>query len=331
MNSETFLETHRETWGRLNQILYQISQKGPSGLSQEDLKEFGPLFRRVTAHLAYARANFPGHEMNGYLNNLVVKAHGHIYKNETLGISRIMKFFSRGFPRLVKEQWRFISAAGLVLILGLLTGYLLHYFQPSLDGMIIPDNLKRIISEELGRGRVGANWPLIERPVISSTIMINNIQVGFLSFAMGFTWGLATVLILFYNGLMVGVLGAIFTSKGYAMDFWSLILPHGIIELAAIFICGGAGLVLAKALVKPGDYKRRDALVVQGKIAVKLVLGTIPMFVFAALIEGFITPSLLPNHFKLAVAALSLAVFFLYIFIGNRVEGFKRVNYSGGR
>jgi uncharacterized membrane protein SpoIIM required for sporulation len=320
MNSEKFLQKHRETWERLNSILDQITQKGSSSLSQEDLKSLGLLFRRVTAQLAYTQTNYPGHEMNDYLNKLVVKAHGHIYKAETLGIRSVFEFFSRGFPQLVKEQWHLIAAAGLVLILGLSVGYLLHFFQPSLDGLIIPDKLQRVISEEVARGKVGADWPLKERPVISTAIMINNIQVGLLSFALGFTWGLGTVLVLFYNGLMVGVLGAIFTSGGYALEFWSLILPHGMLELAAIFICGGAGLILAKALVKPGDYTRRDALGVQGKIAMKLVLGTIPMFAVAALIEGFITPTLLPKYVKLTGGAVSMTVFLLYIFKGSRVE-----------
>jgi uncharacterized membrane protein SpoIIM required for sporulation len=318
MNSEVFLKTHRETWNRLNLILDQVAGKGPSSLSQEDLQALGPLFRRVVAHLAYARANYPGHEMINYLNNLVVKAHGHIYKRENLGLRPAWEFFSRGFPRLVREQWRFISIAGLILILGMLTGFSLHYLQPSLDGLIIPDNMKRAISEGLGRGQVGANWSPGERPVLSSVIMTNNIRVGFSSFALGFTWGLATVLVLFYNGLMLGVLGAIYMSQGYALGYWSLILPHGVLELLAIFICGGAGLVLARALVQPGDYTRRDALLVQGRIAVKLVLGTIPMFVAAALIEGFVTPTPLPDSVKLAVAAFSLAVFLLYVLVGNR-------------
>ena len=154
--------------------------------------------------------------------------------------------------------------------------------------------------------------------MISAVIMTNNIRVGFTAFALGFTWGLATVLVLFDNGLLLGVLGAIYISRGFALDFWSLILPHGVLELLAIFICGGAGLVLAKALVQPGDYTRRDALLVQGRIAVKLVLGTIPMFVAAALIEGFITPTTLPDSVKLAVAAFSLAVFLFYVLAGNR-------------
>jgi len=317
MNSEVFLKTHRETWDRLDRILEQVAGKGPASLSQEDLQALGALFRRVVAHLAYARANYPGHEMIAYLNNLVVKAHGHIYKRENLGLRTAWKFFSQGFPRLVREQWRLISLAALILILGMLTGFCLHYLQPSLDGLIIPDTMKRVISEGLNRGQVGTNWAPGERPALSAVIMTNNIRVGLTAFALGFTWGLATVLILFDNGLLLGVLGAVYISRGYALDFWSLILPHGVLELLAIFICGGAGLVLAKALVQPGDYTRRDALLLQGRIAVKLVLGTIPMFVVAALIEGFVTPTTLPDSIKLAVAVFSLAVFLLYILAGN--------------
>ncbi len=327
MNSEMFLKIHRETWKRLDLILEQIDRKGLSGLSQQDLKALGILFRRVTAHLAYASANYPGHEMIDHLNGLVVKAHGHIYRSEALVLRSLWGFFSRGFPQFVKGQWRFIFAAGLIFTMGLITGYFLHFFQPALDGLVIPDNIKKTISDNLRRGQVGADWAIAARPVISTMIMTNNIKVGFLAFALGLTWGCGTVQILFYNGLMLGVLAGIFAGEGYSWDFWSLILPHGVLELAAIFICGGAGLILGKALVKPGDYKRRDVLLIQGKIAVKLVVGTIPMFIVAAIIEGFITPSLLPNYCKMLVAAFSFIIFLVYIMLGNRGEGLSRTNY----
>jgi len=317
MNSEIFLKTHRETWERLNQILDRMNQKGPSGLGQEELRTFGALFRRVTAHLAFAQANFPGHEITEYLNNLVVKAHGHIYKQETFGAWGVKNFFRHGFPALLREQRHFIIIAGLVLILGLVTGYLLHFLQPALDGYILPDEVKHSIRDSISNGQIGAGWPVAQRSAISSAIMINNIKVGIFAFALGFTWGVGTMLVLFNNGLMVGVLGAIYAHEGYGLDFWSLILPHGVLELTAIFICGGAGLVLAQALVKPGEYTRRDALPVQGRIAVKLVIGTIPLFVGAALIEGFITPSMLPHYFKLAFAVATLIALFFY-FHGSR-------------
>jgi uncharacterized membrane protein SpoIIM required for sporulation len=317
MNSEVFLKKNRDTWNRLNSLLDQISRGGPASLKPEELKAFGPLFRQVTAHLAYAQTHYPGHEMIDYLNRLAVKAHGHIYKKETLGIGRIKRFFTCEFPGLVIEHWKAITAAGLVLLIGMLMGYLIHYYQPSLNALVVPEHVQRMVSEEMGKGNVGADWPVEERPAISSFIMINNIQVGFSSFALGFTWGLGTLFVLFYNGLLLGVLAAIYTTGGYALQFWTLILPHGALELAAIFICGGAGFTLAKALVKPGDYLRKEALIIQGKVAVKLVLGTIPMFIIAGLIEGFITPSALSGSLKMMVAFVSMVVFFFYLYYGN--------------
>lgn len=329
MNSELFLKINRDKWERLNSILEQINQKGPSSLSWEDLKALGVLFRRVTADLAYARTHYPGHEIVDYLNNLVVRAHGNIYRTETLRMRPIWEFFRRDFPLLILEQRLFIAAAGLVLLLGLMVGYFLHFNQPALDGLVIPDSMKRTISESLSSGEVGGTWPPSARPAISLMIMTNNIKVGISSFALGVTGGIGTICILFYNGIMVGVLGAIFTTKGYTLDFWSLILPHGVLELLAIFICGGAGFVLAKAVVKPGDFKRQDALQVQGKVALKLVLGTVPIFCIAGLIEGFITPSSLSNYGKLAVGVCSLIMFALYIFLGTRGKKANKTNYSG--
>lgn len=323
MNSEMFLKKHRKTWEELDSILSQINKKGLSGLDEDKLKALGVLFRRTASHLAIAQTNYPEHEMVDYLNNLVVKVQGYIYKQETMGLSPILNFFRRGFPSLVKQEFRYISAAGLILLLGVIIGYFLHFFQPSLDGWIVPESVQKTITDSIGHGQIGAEWPLASRPAISTMIMLNNIQVGILSFALGFTCGIGTVLILFKNGLMLGVLGAFFASLGVKLDFWSLILPHGVLELLAIFICGGAGLVFAKALVKPGDYKRRDALLVLGKLAVKMVIGTIPMFIIAGLIEGFITPSHLANYYKLTFGASSMFAFGLYIFWGSKERNSK--------
>ncbi|MDA8234832.1 MAG: stage II sporulation protein M [Clostridia bacterium] len=325
MNSEKFLEIHRAAWERLDKILEQMGKKGAANLDRKDLLDLGPLFRQVTAHLAYAQANFPRHEVVHYLNRLVAKAHSHIYKSETMSLRRIWLFYRQGLPRLIWGHWRYVLAAAITLLGGLAAGFIIHYVQPALDGLVIPEQWQRMIGDGLKEGKVGADWPVNQRPLISTAIMINNILVGLKSFALGFTWGVGTVYILFYNGLLVGVLAGIFTQGGYALEFWSLILPHGVLELIAIFICGGAGLILAKALVKPGDYTRRDALVVNGRIAMKLILGTIPMFVLAALIEGFITPlGMISSYAKLAFAGFTLALFVWYIYQG--VRGVRRGN-----
>nr|WP_092073435.1 stage II sporulation protein M [Dendrosporobacter quercicolus]NSL48063.1 stage II sporulation protein M [Dendrosporobacter quercicolus DSM 1736]SDM62168.1 Uncharacterized membrane protein SpoIIM, required for sporulation [Dendrosporobacter quercicolus] len=326
MNSELFLKTYRQTWERFDRIVQQMERSGIASLSREEVRMLGPLFRRITAQLAYARSNYPGHEMVGYLNNLVVKAHGHLYRQETFGLKSVLHFYSREFPRRIADERRLIGAAAAILLLGLLTGYLIYYFQPVLTGWFIPEQL---VPEEIVAGQTGINgWEGLGS-LLSTVIMLNNIKVGVLAFGLGVTWGLGTCAVLYLNGIMVGILGAMYTNKGYALDFWSLILPHGVLELAAIFICGGAGFVLAKALVKPGDFKRRELLPVQGRAALSLVAGTLPLFVIAGLIEGFVTPSVLPKYVKVAVGGGSLLLFLYYVWRGNQAG--QADSYRGWR
>lgn len=318
MNSEQFLARYQEGWRQLSNTLDRMDKGGLTGLSEGELSNLGTLFRRVTANLAYAQANYPNHDIVEYLNQLVARAHSHIHKQETMGLYQVSHFLRRGFPTLLREYGRYIAMAAAILCSGMMVGFALHFLQPLMDGWIIPEGLQNALNEGLKQGKVGSEWPVHQRPLISTQIMLNNILVGLQSFAYSFTWGVGTVLILFYNGLMVGVLAGIFASGNYSLEFWSLILPHGIIELMAIFICGGAGLLLAQALVKPGDYTRRDALVLNGKPAMLLILGTIPMFVIAALIEGFITPTNLSAFGKLAFAALTFLVLIVYYHVGSQ-------------
>lgn len=317
MNSELFLKTYRPGWEQFDRIVQQMDKKGIGSLQREEVRLLGPLFRRVTAQLAYARSNYPEHEMVAYLNGLVVRAHGHIYQQETFGLSTVRRFYCHAFPRHIVEQKRLICAAAIILFLGLLTGYLIHYVQPALTGWFIPE---QVIPETIAPGQAGVNGLGEMGALLSTMIMLNNIKVGVLAFALGITWGFGTCVVLYFNGIIVGLLGAIYTVKGYAATFWSLILPHGCLELTAIFICGGAGFVLAQALVKPEDFRRRELLAVQGKTALALVLGTIPLFVIAGLIEGFITPSHVPEYVKFAVGGCSLLVFLCYIHMGARLE-----------
>jgi uncharacterized membrane protein SpoIIM required for sporulation len=316
MNSEKFIELNRKTWEKLNTILDFIAKKGAASLGEEDIKDLGPLFKQVTAHLAYVKTNYPKHELNDYLNGLVAKAHSHIYKSETFGLRKLSYFYTYDFPELIRKYWGYVTTAMVVLLLGLVLGFVIHFIRPSLDGLIIPDTIQRSISQGLEEGKVGSEWSFKERPVISTQIMINNIMVGVLAFGLGFTWGVGTITVLFINGILVGVLGAIFAEKTHSYEFWALILPHGVLELSAIFICGGAGLVLAKALVKPEDYTRKDALVLQGRIAIKMLFGTIPMFIIAALIEGFFTPLNIANWYKYIfalVSAIGIAWYFMIL------------------
>ncbi|MBV9470190.1 MAG: stage II sporulation protein M, partial [Abitibacteriaceae bacterium] len=131
--------------------------------------------------------------------------------------------------------------------------------------------------------------------------------------AMGVTMGLGTALVLIFNGLMLGGLSGVAMNEHVDLLFWAVILPHGILELSAITIAGGAGLVLARALYAPGDLPRRDAIKIAGGEAARLAVGVAGILVIAGLIEGFITPQPIPPLLKIAFALLTAIGLILYL------------------
>src|SRR5213076_1805756 len=129
----------------------------------------------------------------------------------------------------------------------------------------------------------------------------------------GILFGLGPLSGMIENGMMLGILGEAMTRPGTTVTFWSLILPHGIIELSAIWVMGGAGFLIASALLAPGQRSYRDALIERGRLAVLLALGGAAMLVVAGLIEGFITPpAFIPPAVKLLFAAGTLAALIAY-------------------
>ena len=145
--------------------------------------------------------------------------------------------------------------------------------------------------------------------------MTNNIRVSIMALAFGITAGIGTAWILFYNGMIVGALAAYVASTGVPRNtliFWSLILPHGVPELAAIFLSGACGLMIGRAMIAPGNYTRKDAVIKSAREAVHLVPGIAVILVIAGLIEGFFTPLGVPPGFKLGFALLTLFGLVLY-------------------
>ena len=150
--------------------------------------------------------------------------------------------------------------------------------------------------------------------------MTNNISVSFLAFALGMTFGLGTTYIMAFNGLLVGTLAALCHMNGLDVAFWSFVLPHGVIELTAIFIAGGGGLLLATALVAPGDLPLKDALIHRGREAGRLICGCVPLLVVAGIIEGFFSPAHIPAVFKFFLAGLLFILLLLYLLLPSSIR-----------
>lgn len=166
-----------------------------------------------------------------------------------------------------------------------------------------------------GRGYV--DDPEAGRPLMGSLIIVNNLQVAFVAFALGIT-GIGTVMTLVFNGVLFGGVLGVYSVKGIAQLILAFVAPHGVLELSAIAIAGGAGLLLTTALLLPGKQTRRDALVTNAKRALKLIVCAILFMSIAGMLEGFVSPiPWWPIEWKAMVALATLVVMILYLTLGR--------------
>ncbi|MBS4189524.1 stage II sporulation protein M [Bacillus sp. FJAT-49705] len=312
MNVKQFVKQHRDEWKQL-ELLAVVLQKKRNNFSGTDINQFNRLYQKAAQNLSYSQTYFPNEEVTQYLNSLVSKSHNLLYKDQMTSVKQIRYFFSTKFIGLLLEQWKFIIVAMLLFTLGAAGSFFSVVNDPLHIYSILPAEMAQGVDPE----QLGSSDGNVDSSLMSASIMTNNIQVAILAFAGGVTFGLLTVYLLIYNGILVGALAALFWHYGKSYDFWAYIVPHGMIELTAIFIAGGAGLLMGYKLFVPGNFTRGFQLKQQAKRSVQLLLGTLPLFVLAGIIEGFITPAAISLEAKYAVAFLTVIGLILYIAIGR--------------
>jgi uncharacterized membrane protein SpoIIM required for sporulation len=317
-----FIRDNKTIWTELEVLLGQMNMK-KSKLTAIQLDRFTELYKTVSAHLAAMQTRDPANETTLMLNHLVARAHNMMYRESNKSSQQLRTFFLHYFPALIGARALFIIFALLLFGIGGLSGFLAVRADPLNLSLIVPANIAEGIdptATELPRED-------IHSPIMSTTIMTNNIKVAMLAFISGITLGIGTVYLLIMNGLMIGALAAVFMQAGKSYVFWAYILPHGVIELSAIFIAGGAGLYMGYRIFVPGMYTRRHRLLETAKESAQLMLGTIPLFIIAGIIEGYITPSTLSLELKYVAAAATLLLLMVYYVYG--VYGYRRL--SGNR
>ena len=305
---QRFLDSRREKWKRLEDLTARASRFRLKGLKGEEVREFGRLYRRTAADLAIAREEVRDNRLVNYLNHLVGRAHGAIYRSESSGFGGILRFYRYEFPAIFRKTFRSTLLAFNVFFLAGVFAFVVCMFDESFADRITGPGLRQEIREHRDWTDAVKNAP---SPLMSSAIQTNNITVTFFTFAGGVLVGIGTFYVLLFNGMMLGaVLSLCITHR-----FWNIpvfITGHGVLELSAIFISGGAGFLIGKALLMPGDLKRVDALVTNGLLAIKLVVGCIPMLMIAGTIEGFISPAHIPPIYKFSVSIVSLIAMVAY-------------------
>jgi uncharacterized membrane protein SpoIIM required for sporulation len=289
------------------------------GLSKMEVREFGELYRRAAADLAIARAETRDPKVINYLNSLVVRAHGKIYRAEGEGKSIILQFFARDLPQAVQRNWIYIFVAFLTDVVFAAIAFGLVYNNSEFITVLGLDEI---------RSAVEANdmwWLKLNQanPVGSSFIMTNNILVSLNAFAWGAFFGIGALYILAFNGLHFG--GVIAISYKFDPSFGNALMEfvvgHGVIEMFCIYLAGGAGMMIGYALIDPGELTRAEALKKKGVEAAKIVIGCAFILVIAGIIEGFLSPSSLPPAIKYATGISTGIVMFFYLFFTGRGRG----------
>jgi uncharacterized membrane protein SpoIIM required for sporulation len=308
-------------WRRLEELLGAISCQGIEHLAADEILEFGKWYRRAAAELSFHRTHEADPEQLAYLNGLVGRCYPFVYTAPRRPRPQVRHFFAADFPRAFRRHGLFILLAFLLSIIPAALGFAIAWHDRAVADQVIAPQLMQGSDYVAQRHHTRQDWmPAQERAETSGFIITNNIHVSILAFAGGMTAGLLTIFEMIYNGLMLGVGAAVVLQDGpaTALNFWSFVAPHGVFELTAIFISGGAGLLLAYALVNPGELPRRVALREAGKEALTLMLGVAAMLVIAGLFESFFSPLNIPEEIKLTTASVEAVLLFGYLLLAGR-------------
>jgi uncharacterized membrane protein SpoIIM required for sporulation len=304
---DTYIGRHGGEWRTLEEAVRR-SYRGK--LAGPEVTELIRLYLRASSHLAEVQSRYHDPALEDYLNGLVARSSAAIYGSEARTFRSLIGTFGGRYRAAVRRTLPFILAVA-ALMGGVLfaTDLWVATSPEALAGLVPP--AARDALERANEGPITVDEP---GAALSAFVFQNNVQVAFLAFALGAFLGVGTVLVIVQNGVLIGALAGAFQAAGKAPEFWSLVLPHGFLELIAICIAGGAGLRVGWAVIDPGDRYRLTALAEEARDAVLVVVGVIPAFAVAAAIEGLITGrSGLPVvevAFGAAVAAVYLVVLF---------------------
>lgn len=318
MNEIDFIAKKRADWNRLEELILKANGiRGVRALSSEEMRVLGPLYRRASSDLAYARVHSSNSDIILHLNSLVGRAHALMFEAETTGnpALNIFKFYFTEFPTLLQKRVAYFLIALLITTLGGIYGYAVCISNKNNVNKLVPEQFRE--SAKYWMSGDVSHAPSI---AFSAELMTHNHRVGMLTFATGPAAGIPTSVMLFDNGVALGVFAALMTYSNRHATFWPGIVPHGVSELTAIFICGAAGLLIGKSVMFPGRLSRFASLKLGGIEAVKLALGTIPMFIFAGIIEGMFSRLPIAAAWRYAFAIFNGIVWYCYLFIPRPAE-----------
>jgi len=324
MNIERFIAERTPVWQELDALLGRAEA---SELTRPELHELVALYRRTCSDLNRARSYTANPEVLGYLNQLTGRAYRFIYQaaHETPVLAAFAKLVTREIPAAFRRERLSIAAAAAAMILGTLFGALAVTIDPANGQRLVPSMFytesprERVAKIETGKERIDN---LDKALVFGASLYTHNIQVAFLAFSLGALTIAGGWILLFYNGVILGAIAALYIIDGVPLFFFAWVGPHGALELPAIVFAGAAGLVAGRALLMPGNLSRAASMRRVLPSVWRIIIGTALTLVLAGLIEGSFSQFSMrtfPYEAKITVAALLFAALMTYLFL-RRVE-----------
>lgn len=310
-------------WNDFATTLDLAYARGLSRMAPEDVSSLVARYREMTTDLARLQTASRGRSTESlfYVSRLVARGHNLLYRQRGRTVAVVMNYLMEIVPSEVRKSWRPIILAVLLLFSPATAAYMAVVREPAVASQLLPDEMISRAATGSEREKHGEGYVSIPeeiRPVVASTIISNNVTVTYLTFAMGLTAGIGTVLLLVFNGVAIGSGVGLFASQGVARLIIAFIAPHGVLELSAICIAGGGGLLIAKGILLPGSRMRRDALVENGKRAINLIAASSLLLLVAGTLEGLVSPRVWPLSWKLAISGATAVLMAGYLSLGRR-------------
>lgn len=325
MNIEKFLAERQPMWSELDALLERADAVE---LSRAETQELVELYRRACSDLNRARSYTANPEVLGQLNQLTGRAYRHIYRaaHETPVWASFVKLITREIPAAFRRERVAVLVAASAFLAGALFGAIAVLVDPANGERLIPPDFfsesprERVEKIERGEERIDD----VEKAMMfGASLYTHNIKVSFLAFSLGALTILLGLLILFYNGVILGAVGAMYVLDDVSVFFFAWVGPHGALELPAIIFGGAAGLVVGRALLMPGDLSRGASLARVLPSVWRMMIGAALTLVLAGLIEGSFSQfsaKTVPYPLKIGVATLLFIGLMSYLFLRRTKE-----------
>jgi uncharacterized membrane protein SpoIIM required for sporulation len=314
---DAFSAVHAGAWSRLETL---SKQRGLTGAQSDELVR---LYQEVATHLSTVRSVAPDPAVVSHLSQILARARSAISGGHEPAWGDVARFFVLTLPAaLYRVRWWTMAVAGAFAVLATIAGVFLVTSPEAQAALGTPSQLQHIADETF-------EAYYSENPAASFTAFVwtNNAWIAVQCVAFGIT-GIWPVLVLVQNAVNVGSVGGVMAMHGGLDEFFQLILPHGLMELTAIFVAGATGLKLFWTVIDPGGRPRGRAVSEEGRALISVALGLIPVLAVSGVIEGYVTPSALPWGLKIAIGAVVLAAFWFYaLVLGRRAV---RAGETGG-